>query len=59
MAQSNMTLQKRSVQLLKPTSPTQPKPSLTNVAVCSGCHGCTNAGKSPTDPVVHPPTRMY
>lgn len=56
---TNLTLEKRSVQLIKPADSTQPKPTLTNVAICTGCHGC-GGPTSPTDPVVDPsPMRMY
>lgn len=43
MANPKLTLKKRNVQLLKRPGG-QIKPSLTNVAVCSGCHGCTHIG---------------
>lgn len=40
MSKSNLTFEKSRVQLIKPVGKSV-KPSLTNVAVCSGCHGCT------------------
>lgn len=39
----SLQLSKRRVRLLKPAG-SAAKPSLTNVKVCSGCHGCTNVG---------------
>ena len=53
MSYSKLSFKKSSVQLLKPAGSTG-KPSLTNVAVCSGCHGCTGGTRAPADPYTNP-----
>lgn len=40
-----LTLNKRSLSILKPSTSTAPKPTLNNVAICSSCHGCTHVSQ--------------
>jgi hypothetical protein len=51
---TDLSFEKTSVQLLKPSSSSSTKPSLTNVAICSGCHGCGGGTRISSDPITNP-----
>jgi hypothetical protein len=51
---TDLSFEKTSVQLLKPSSSSSSTTSLTNVAICSGCHGCGGGTRISSDPITNP-----